>query len=295
MDSEIIYNNLKIRYKSDTLYDIIQSNEKHDIHIMIMTLIEYKDYEILDKVISNISSNNMHISSYSNKYENCIIKESIVHVSDDALVVNIINTIYENLDTILLSAIILSIENKRDISIISSLINKIEDKTYNIIRIFDLLIIITTKFDDINDIIELIRNMNIKVSNKICKYKNNISKLIKRIEFDICNKYQIIALQCYTKYMNKTYISLNKHYNCIDYNQIIYIKHHKTIIEIRKEKKEIDDNICCICIEELNNNIIVLTCGHTMHNMCLGLCIKKNITICPICKYEFTYNIESIL
>ena len=44
-----------------------------------------------------------------------------------------------------------------------------------------------------------------------------------------------------------------------------------------------DDNECLICLEELDNNICVLSCGHKYHYDCLTNWIKKKENLSNIC------------
>lgn len=44
-----------------------------------------------------------------------------------------------------------------------------------------------------------------------------------------------------------------------------------------------DKEICCICLDKLNNNIKTLPCGHKFHINCLNEWILSNPT-CPICR-----------
>ena len=44
-----------------------------------------------------------------------------------------------------------------------------------------------------------------------------------------------------------------------------------------------DKDICCICLDKLNNNIKILPCDHKYHIDCLNLWIRSNPT-CPICR-----------
>lgn len=50
-----------------------------------------------------------------------------------------------------------------------------------------------------------------------------------------------------------------------------------------------DQNICCICLEtiEQNINISQLKCQHCIHSTCLKQYIKWNYTECPICRKSF--------
>ena len=44
-----------------------------------------------------------------------------------------------------------------------------------------------------------------------------------------------------------------------------------------------DKDICCICLDKLNNNIKTLSCNHKFHITCLNQWILSNPT-CPMCR-----------
>jgi hypothetical protein len=51
------------------------------------------------------------------------------------------------------------------------------------------------------------------------------------------------------------------------------------------------DNGCPICLEDFNNlpnNMVILLCGHTIHNVCLDKLIKT-INKCPLCSAEIKF------
>ena len=52
------------------------------------------------------------------------------------------------------------------------------------------------------------------------------------------------------------------------------------------------DEECSICLNNLENEVSILTCGHYFHYTCLGQWIYKckndnKQIICPLCKQEF--------
>ena len=54
-----------------------------------------------------------------------------------------------------------------------------------------------------------------------------------------------------------------------------------------------DKDICCICLDKLNNNIKTLSCNHKFHINCLNQWILSNPT-CPICRTSTSYNPNQI-
>ena len=62
-------------------------------------------------------------------------------------------------------------------------------------------------------------------------------------------------------------------------------------IAIINNKKEEEKEICCICLEEMdkNNNLVILTCGHSIDFLCfMGLALNSNSNPsenkCPLCR-----------
>lgn len=54
-------------------------------------------------------------------------------------------------------------------------------------------------------------------------------------------------------------------------------------------------NICCICLEEIQNNISFFDCSHNMHEKCINTWIDTNLNKdkyprCPLCKQDCNYN-----
>ena len=62
------------------------------------------------------------------------------------------------------------------------------------------------------------------------------------------------------------------------------------------EQIEIEEYICVICFDDLDNNKKILTCGHTFHNNCIDTWTKIN-PICPYCrkyiKNSFNCNLKT--
>ena len=50
-----------------------------------------------------------------------------------------------------------------------------------------------------------------------------------------------------------------------------------------------EKDICCICLDKLNNNIKTLSCNHKFHINCLNQWILSNPT-CPMCRTSISYN-----
>lgn len=49
------------------------------------------------------------------------------------------------------------------------------------------------------------------------------------------------------------------------------------------------NNQCCICLEELNDNVITLEpCGHILHTLCYNAIINSNIYHCSLCRSYIT-------
>jgi hypothetical protein len=51
-------------------------------------------------------------------------------------------------------------------------------------------------------------------------------------------------------------------------------------------------NECSICLEDLEGTIVILTCQHKYHDLCIGKWFEKNTT-CPQCNIET--DIETII
>lgn len=49
-----------------------------------------------------------------------------------------------------------------------------------------------------------------------------------------------------------------------------------------------EKDICCICLDKLNNNIKTLSCNHKFHINCLNQWILSNPT-CPMCRTSISY------
>ena len=49
-----------------------------------------------------------------------------------------------------------------------------------------------------------------------------------------------------------------------------------------------EKDICCICLDKLNNNIKTLSCNHKFHINCLNQWILSNPT-CPMCRTSIPY------
>ena len=50
-----------------------------------------------------------------------------------------------------------------------------------------------------------------------------------------------------------------------------------------KPSKKIKENRCSICLEDLNDDIMTTSCGHTFHNNCINEW-KNHASTCPICR-----------
>ncbi len=57
------------------------------------------------------------------------------------------------------------------------------------------------------------------------------------------------------------------------------------MIHENKSNKILEEQICGICLEELENNIYKTICGHLFHHKCIHKSIKKN-NCCPYCRKE---------
>ena len=65
-------------------------------------------------------------------------------------------------------------------------------------------------------------------------------------------------------------------------------------IDDKKEKEKEKENECCVCLENINDNEIVLPCAHIFHIYCIikwTIVRLKNNTYqcCPFCKYRYDY------
>tara|TARA_A100001015_G_C15003490_1_gene719619 strand:- start:337 stop:816 length:480 start_codon:yes stop_codon:yes gene_type:complete len=45
-----------------------------------------------------------------------------------------------------------------------------------------------------------------------------------------------------------------------------------------------DDNMCSICLENLEKNLVQLKCGHIFHKNCIDTWYKSQKNTCPICR-----------
>ena len=87
--------------------------------------------------------------------------------------------------------------------------------------------------------------------------------------------------------------------NIISYiqNNIIYCKCKLCVKNEINENKENKD-VCSICLESLNTNIIKLQCGHYLHKDCkeklikstllLNNSVNKKEVLCPLCRQPLT-------
>ena len=50
-----------------------------------------------------------------------------------------------------------------------------------------------------------------------------------------------------------------------------------------------DDNLCCICLDELIPTTLRLKCNHAFHTDCIVDWIKRDIT-CPMCRQRINLN-----
>ncbi len=81
-------------------------------------------------------------------------------------------------------------------------------------------------------------------------------------------------------YINKKIKNLYNY--CIDYK---YLK--KIIKLIKPINNKYDNNLCCICLSELNKNYITSSCNHKFHYKCF-INLRTRFTICPLCKKSIT-------
>lgn len=50
-----------------------------------------------------------------------------------------------------------------------------------------------------------------------------------------------------------------------------------------------DDNLCCICLDDLNPTTLKLKCNHSFHNVCIIDWLKRETT-CPMCRQFINLN-----
>jgi len=67
-------------------------------------------------------------------------------------------------------------------------------------------------------------------------------------------------------------------------------KYNISLLKVKDRCISINDEICAICIDDINNGIIT-SCGHKYHIECINLYIDNIISkntkidiICPICR-----------
>jgi len=112
--------------------------------------------------------------------------------------------------------------------------------------------------------IKICKNTNISLSLTYFILFLDFSIFCIYLVFSILLKDMIIALYCILYFLGFSWLILQK-------------------LSLIKKIIVIDE--CSICYEELNENIIVLICGHSYHNECINKWIieKKN---CPYCREQ---------
>lgn len=72
-------------------------------------------------------------------------------------------------------------------------------------------------------------------------------------------------------------------------------KEFKIIIEqkslINKNNSFLEENVCSICFDSMNNSKTTLRCGHTFHESCINRWIKIKPT-CPLCRRILKYQLK---
>ncbi len=122
-----------------------------------------------------------------------------------------------------------------------------------------------------------------------CQHQIEITFLFVRI---------IILLLGYYNYNISVRYKLYKRITNMDiitnFIQIILYNELSLSQKLKKfQVKSLNFNICNICFEEYNRNIVRLSCGHEFHKKCIqkwfNRCFHRNINItCPNCRYLFS-------
>jgi len=48
-----------------------------------------------------------------------------------------------------------------------------------------------------------------------------------------------------------------------------------------------EESFCAICLDDINDNMTKLDCGHKFHSKCINLWIEKGHKTCPMCRKSF--------
>lgn len=125
-------------------------------------------------------------------------------------------------------------------------------------------------------------------------YTDEIEKILTIILFIVCLILLCCIIYIQIKNIKKLYFYIknncfcnrnNNDNNDNNNNRNIIIVYYSDIFDEIKDYINKDNDICVICLEELESNIIKLkVCNHILHKKCAIECIQNKIYTCPICR-----------